>query len=367
MNYQNLKSEKSTLLITDSTKSIETILCKSLFGNFTTHLTSKKSPFIDICKENEIIVLSTNCIHTTTEVYKHYIKGKFELRLLKEVDIDEADLDDESILCFTLFNLEFVGKKSLREKISFIENNTIGDVRIEGYENIFDLELLNKVPLLYLNLYRVIAFDNQRAILKIFELLEGLEDAKISTYLDSLLAFIVNLDFTKQFSEKLIQYYEEIDYLQNNHKCLIFQFLNKIYGKINKTDLIKIRNWCNPILSYCLSEDKDGHYVGLMDSYMEDLPVVTKNLISTIIVIYSRILNADSYLTAFSSNITKPSNKLEQNCHNTLLKVENLIENQKILEIPKLELKRGIDQYLKFLKDNNLPDDCSPMFDLLVN
>ena len=367
MKAQNHMSKKNIVLITESSNKIEEILCKAIFCDFTTQVAKEKEAVIDICKENEIIVLSTSCTDTTTEVYKHSIKGKLELRLLKEADVDETDLDDESILCFTLFNLGLFGKKSIRAKTSFLVNNTIGDVRSEGYENIFDLELMNKAPLLYLNLYRVIAFDNHRALIKIFDLLQGLEIAKISTYLDSFLTIIIKLDITTEFSEILIKYYEGIVYVQNNHKFLIFQFLNKIYANINKTQLIKIRNWCGPILNYCLFEDNDGQYVDLMNSYVNSCPTVTTNLITSSIVIHAKVLGNHKYIDAFYSKLAQPKSKLEHSYHNLLLKIENLVDTQKLGGIPELQLKRGVDQYIKFLQDNNKPAKCSPMFELLLS
>jgi hypothetical protein len=365
MYSQKHTSEKKAVLITDSIKKIEEILCKSLFGNFTTHLISKKTQVNDICKSNKVIVLSTNSIETATEVYKHYINRKFELSLLKEVDIDETVLDDESILCFTHFNLKYFSKKSFREKLTFVKNNKICDLWNEECENILNFELTNEAALLYLNFYRVIAFDNQNALIKIFEILEDLEETKTSFVLDFYLKFIINLDFSKKFSEFLIKYYEDIDYVQHNHKYFIFLFLNKIYANINKARLIKIRNWCNPIIYYCLFEDTDGEYVGLMNSYNEDLPVVTKNLITITIVIYSKIIHSDKYLSFFNSHVTQASNKIEQNYHNILLKVENLIQDQKLDKINMLDLKKGIDQYIIFLNNNKRPDKCNIMFELL--
>jgi len=122
-----------------------------------------------------------------------------------------------------------------------------------------------------------------------------------------------------------------------------------------------------PIISYCLCEDEGGENIDLLDSYMEALPALTKNLNTIGIVIYSKILKNETYLKAFASKITEPGNKIELFYHDILLKVENLLENEDTTSIPGLELKRGVDQYVGFLQDNNIPDETSPMFDLLAD
>ena len=365
MNSQNHTSEKKTVLITDSIKNIEEILCKSLFNDLLIHLTKEKNAIIDICKAHDTIVLSTNRLDICTLVYKHYLDGKCNLHLLQPIDIDETGLDDETIFRFTLFNLELFGQRSLRAKATYIANKSIADIRKDKYEKIFHSELMDNAPFLYINLYRVIAFENQAALLKIFELLKELDDTKIAACLDSFLVLILNSNSINKFSETLINYYEDVDCIESPHKYLIFQFLNKIYRKINKSELLKIKNWLYPITSYCLSEDTEGKYIELLKMYNESLPKVSKNINCTRIVTYSRIFNAGKYFSAFCSSSIKPSNKLEENFNNTLLKVENLVDIQKLGGIPKLELKRGVDQYIKFLNDNKKPDKCSAMFELL--
>ena len=108
-------------------------------------------------------MLSTSIIEASTLVYKHYLDVKCNLHLLKPIDIDETGLDDESIFRFTLFNLELFRKKSFRAKATFIAKarSVISKKTLQGH---FDLDSMNKAPLLYLNLYRVIAFENQTAL-----------------------------------------------------------------------------------------------------------------------------------------------------------------------------------------------------------
>lgn len=364
---RNHMSKKNTVLITESSNKIEEILCKAIFDDFTTQLAKEKEAVLDICRENETIILSSACPDLCTYIYKHYLEEKCSLHLLNPIDINEDGFDNESIFAFTLFNLELFSKKSLRAKATYIANNSIDDIGKDKYEDIFNSELLDKAPLLYINLYRVIAFDKQTALIKIFDLLQGSEITKISTYLDSFLTILIKLDATKEFCEILIKYYEGIVYVQNKHKFLIFKFLNKIYANFNKTQLLKIRNWCGPILYYCLFEDDDGQYIDLLKSYVNSCPTVTMNLITVSVVIFAKLLGNHKYIEAFYSNLAQPKTKLEHSYQNLLLKIENLVDTQKLSDIPELELKRGVDQYIKFLKDNNKPDKCSPMFELLFS
>ena len=367
MNSQNHTAKKKTLLLTDEPRTTEAILCRSLFGNFTTHVTNREVKLIDSCQEYDNIILSSDCIDTCTTIYNNYLLGKYRLHFLKCTDIVEEQLDNESIFAFTLFNLELFSKKSLRAKATYIANNSIDDIGKDKYRDIFNSELLDKAPLLYINLYRVIAFDEQTALIKIFELLKDLDDTKIATYLDSFLVLILNSNSTIKFSETLISYYEDVDCIESPHKYLIFQFLNKIYRKINKSEILKINNRLYPIISYCLSEDVEGEYVDLMNSYVNSFPADTMNLITNRIIIYAKVLGNHKYLEAFYSNLAQPKTKLEHSYQNLLLKIENLVDTQKLSDIPELELKRGVDQYIKFLKDNNKPDKCSPMFELLFS
>ena len=133
MNSQNHTSEKKTVLITDSIKNIEEILCKSLFNELLIHLTKEKNAIIDICKAHDTIVLSTNRLDICTLVYNHYLQGECILHLLKPIDIDENGLDDESIIRFTLFNLELFRKKSFRAKATYIAKSTIGEINKDNY------------------------------------------------------------------------------------------------------------------------------------------------------------------------------------------------------------------------------------------
>ena len=114
MNSQNHTSDKKAVLITDSVKKIEEILCKSLFNDLFIHLTREKNKVIDICKAHDTIVLSSNRLDICTLVYNYYLQGESNLHLLNPIDIDETGLDDESIFRFTLFNLELFRKRSFR-------------------------------------------------------------------------------------------------------------------------------------------------------------------------------------------------------------------------------------------------------------
>ena len=122
----------------------------------------------------------------------------------------------------------------------------------------------------------------------------------------------------------------------------------------------------HPIISYCACEDDSGENIELLDSYMESLPPLTKNLNIMGILTYAKIFRNERYHRAFASKVTEPTNKIEHSYHDMLLKVENLIENEDITSIPALELKRGVDQYALFLKDNKNPEEASPMFELLL-
>jgi len=367
MEAQNHTSEKNTVLITESSKNIEEILCKSIFNDFTTQVTKEKGVIIDICKDHETIILSSACLDSCTYIYKRYLEGKCSLHLLNHIDINEDGLDNDSIFRFTLFNLELFRKKSFRAKATYIANNTFSDVSKDQYKEIFDLELMEKAPLLYINLYRVIAFENQAALIRTFDLLGNFDKDTASSYLDSFLPFIIYADSGDSFCNSLISYYRKLDYAESAHKPLIFSFLNKIYGRMDGPTIEKISYNFYPIISYCLCEDEGGENIDLLDSYMEALPALTKNLNTIGIVIYSKILKNETYLKAFASKITEPGNKIELFYHDILLKVENLLENEDTTSIPGLELKRGVDQYVGFLQDNNIPDETSPMFDLLAD
>jgi hypothetical protein len=101
---------------------------------------------------------------------------------------------------------------------------------------------------------------------------------------------------------------------------------------------------------------------------VNSVPTVnSRNLITTRIVIYAKVLGNHKYTEAFYSNLAQPKSKLEHSYHNLFLKIENLVDTQKLGDISELELKRGVDQYIKFLIDNNKPDKCSPIFKLLFN
>ncbi len=367
MNSQNHNSEKKALLITDSVINIEEIFCKSMFNDLQIQLTKEKNTIVDICKAHETIVLSTSSIEISTLVYKHYLDVKCNLHLLKPIDIDETGLDDESIFRFTLFNLELFRKKSFRAKATFIAKSTISDIQKDNYKDIFDLDSMNKAPLLYLNLYRVIAFENQTALTRIFDLLKDFNKDTHSSFLDSFLPFIIYADAGNSFCDSLIRYYKQIDYSENDNKGFVFSFLNKIYQRMDGPTIQKINYNFFPIICYCACEDDSGENIELLDSYMESLPPLTKNLNFMGILIYSKIFRNEKYHKAFASKVTEPSNKIEHCYHDILLKVENLLENENTNTIPGLELKRGVDQYVAFLLDNNTPEDTSPMFDLLAD
>jgi hypothetical protein len=366
MKAQNHTSEKNTVLITESSKNIEEILCKSLFNDFTTQVAREKEAIIDICKEHETIILSSACLESCTYIYKHYLETKCSLHLLNHIDINEDGLDNDSIFRFTLFNLELFSKKSFRAKATYIANNIFNDVSKDKYKEIFDLELMEQAPLLYINLYRVIAFENQTALIHIFDLLRNLEKDTISAFLNSFLPFIFYANSSESFCNSLIYYYKKIDYSKNEDKLFLFLFLNKIYGKMDAPTIQKISASLVPIISYCICEDDIGENIDLLDFYIKSLPSLTKNTLIVLIVIYSKIFRNLLYLKAFSPRITEPSNKCEHYYNETLLKVENLLEKKEISSKPGLQLKKGVDQYIGYLQDNNIPEEPTHMFDLLL-
>lgn len=366
MESQNNTSKKKTVLITDNTKNIEEILCKSIFNDFSIQLTEEKQELTDVCKEHEIIVLSTDCLDTCTHVYKHYLNGKCRLHILRPVDINEEDLDDDSIIRFVLFNLELFRQKSYRAKAIYISNRTFSDVSKDKYKEIFDMKLMDKAPLLYINLYRLTVFENQTALIRTFDLLEEFDKDTISAFSNSFLPFIFYANSSELICNLLISYYKKIDYTKNEHKKLIFLFLNKIYEKMDGPTIQKISYNFYPIISYCLCEDDTGENIDLLNSYMESLPPLTKNLNSIGIVIYSKICRNEIYHKAFSSKITEPGNKIEHSYHDTLLKVKNLLESDVTSSVPHLQLKKGVDEYIGFQQHNNIPEDPSPMFDLML-
>ena len=367
MKARNHMSKKNTVLITESSNKIEEILCKAIFDDFTTQLAKEKEAVLDICRENETIILSSACPDVCTYIYKHYLEGKCSLHLLKPIDIDEAGLDDESIFRFTLFNLELFRKKSFRAKATFIAKSTISDIQKDNYKDIFDLDSMNKAPLLYINLYRVIAFENQTALTRIFDLLKNFNKDTQSSFLDSFLPFIIHTDSLDSCCRTLITYYRQINYTNNEHKGFIFSFLNKIYKKTDDSSIQKIDQAMLPIFSYCLSEDIVGSKIELLESYLKPFPPVTKNLSIIGIVIYSKVFRNEKYYNSFFDKIVEPSSNLELYWKNTLFKVEKLLDNGITTSIPSLEIQKGVDQYLGNTQNSTTPIDTSPMFDLLVN
>jgi hypothetical protein len=366
MEAQNHTSEKNTVLITQSSKKIEEILCKSIFNDFTTQVAKEKGAIIETCKAHDTIVLSSNRLDICTLVYKHYLQGECNLHLLQPIDINENGLDNESIFRFTLFNLELFRKKSFRAKATFIAKSTIGEIKKDKYREIFDVDSMDKAPLLYINLYRVIAFENQTALTRIFDLLKEFNKNTQSSYLDSFLPFIIYADAANSFCNSLITYYRQIDYTENDNKSFVFSFLNKIYQRMDGPTIQKIKHNFDPIICYCVCEDESGENVEMLDSYMESLPPLTKNLNVMGILTLAKIFRNEKYHDAFSSKMSEPGNKIEHSYHDILLKVEKLLKNEDTTSIPGLELKRGVDQYSGFLKDNNIPEETSPMFDLLL-
>lgn len=359
--------KKKTVLITDSAKNIERTLCKSIFNDFSIQITKDEKALTNICKNNETIVLSTTCLATCTHVYKHYLNGKCSLHILHPIDIHEDSFDVESIHRFTLFNLELFRQKSYRAKALYILNNTFTDMSKDKCREIFDSELMNKAPSLYINLYRATVFENQTALIRTFVELRNFDKVTISAVLDSFLPFIFDANSIESFCNLLISYYIQIDYTKNEDKLLIFLFLNKIYEKMVVPSIQKISASFFPITSYCACEDATGENIVLLDSYMESLPPLSKNLNTIRIVIYSKIYGNEMYLKTFSSKLTEPGNKIEHSYNKTLRHVENVLENPQTPPIPRLQLKRGVDQYLVFVQDNNVPEEPSPMFDLLSN
>jgi hypothetical protein len=67
-------SKKNAVLITQSSKKIEEILCKSIFNDFTTQVAKEKGAIIDTCNEHETIILSSACLDSCTYIYKHYLE-----------------------------------------------------------------------------------------------------------------------------------------------------------------------------------------------------------------------------------------------------------------------------------------------------
>ena len=366
MESTNNTRKKKVVLITDSAKNIEGILCKSIFNDFSTQVTKDEKALSEICKNNETIVLSTTCLTTCTQVYKHYLDEKCSLHILHPIDIHEDGLDDDSILRFTLFNFELFRQESYRAKALYILKNTFSDISKDKYIEIYDLELMNKTPSVYINLYRATVFENQTALIRTFVLLRDFDKDTISAALDSLLPFILDANSIESFCNLLISYYIQIDYSKNEDKRLIFLFLNKIYEKMVAPSIQKISASFFPITSYCACEDANGENIVLLDSYVESLPPLSKNLNTIRIVIYSKIYGNEMYHKAFSAKLTEPGNKIEHSYNNTLRHVENVLKDPQTPSIPRLQLKKGVDQYLVFVQDNYVPEEPSPMFDLLL-
>jgi hypothetical protein len=122
-----------------------------------------------------------------------------------------------------------------------------------------------------------------------------------------------------------------------------------------------------PIISYCLSEDRNGEYVEMLKEFIRQRPSVSKNLLVLTIVIYAHIFRNENYSRFFSTKIEKPTNKYESMYHDVLRKVDILLKQNVTISIPPLQFKKGVDEYLMFLQGNFSPDTTSPLFHLLDN
>ena len=85
------------------------------------------------------------------------------------------------------------------------------------------------------------------------------------------------------------------------------------------------------------------------------------------IVIYSKIYQNENYGRFFSSKINKPTSKYENLFYNILQKIEILQEQNELVDIPPLQLIRGVYEYLMYAQCDIPPDQPSTFFNLLIN
>ena len=353
--------------ISDEPNDIDGIVCRALFGEHATQVIEQNQLIDEIIGSYEVIILSSASKENCSLAYKSYLKNKCKFYLLKHLDFIEEGFSDDEIFKLLIYNLELFRRKSLRAKSNYITKESPKDIKKSDYDKTFNIELLYKSPLLFTNLYRVIALEKQEPLLLIFSLLDEYDNEIKTSFLDSLVNIAFYAGSETLFCETLIDHFYNIAYSESGNKFYIFLLLNKIYERMNETTIRNIRFSHAPIINYCTSKDLEGEYLYILNKFLETHPPLTVNGTIIYILIYSKIFDNDKYFQEFKAKVKEPSSKNENTYHELLLKVEILLREKEVSGLAPLQLQEGVDQYIKYALDKKTPEQPSLFFDLLLD
>ncbi|MDA1056988.1 MAG: hypothetical protein O3A58_04070 [Proteobacteria bacterium] len=361
---KDLSAEKK-IHITEQPNDLLNIVCRAIFGECSTKIIEpgkKIDAFID---EYKALVLSSVSKENCTLAYKKHLQSKCSFYLLQHSDFNENTLDNDAIFRLTFYNLELFRIKSVRAKSKFLAKTTVDQIEKGRYSNIINQNLIDKFPLWYLHFYRVIAFKSNGSLHHMFSELNGCDKEDFPSLLDSILPFVFYTDSPILFCNILSEYYADVYYKEDVNKFLVFLILTKFHERLDKQTFQKINS--TALADYCTSVDTNGDHLKTLEKFVNELPLVSKNLHTIFIVTYAKIFHNEKYDRLFSKKIEEPSNKLESVYYDVLLKVDIILQRNEANGIPPLELKKGVDQYRCLLQDKITPDQPSPFFNLLLD
>jgi len=352
--------------ITDQTNDVVDIICRAIFGKCTTKVIEQDEPIEKVIEQYRVVILSSVSKKICTTAYKEHLAANGDLYLLNHLDFELDGIENEDIFRFTIFNLELFRRTSTRAKSKFIISQPIKSLNINEFNEKLNLSLIEKSPLLFPYIYQTIAFENRASLINIFDILEKQDSDSVNSLLEFFIIIIFYSNSHSSFCKTLIDYFKEINYLENKHKFYIFLLLNKIYGKMDPPTIQKINFNYMPAFSYCLMEDHKGEYLEVLQKFIDTHPPLTVNGSVILIIIYSKIFENERYFEEFAEMVQKPSSKNEIYYHDTLLKVEILLKEKRFLDLSYLQRKEGLEQYIMYLLDNHTPEEPSSFYDLLI-
>lgn len=344
---------------------IANIICRAIFGECTNKRIEHGQSIEKLIEKSKLLVLSSIGKENCTLAYKKHLLGDCSFYLLEHLDFEESNLEKDAVYRLTFYNLELFRRKSVRAKSKFISSTRVDQIEKENYIKIIDKKLIDKFPSWYLDLYRIIAYESEASLRQIFCELNECEKDEFSDLIDSIIPLTFYTGSPISFCNTLINYYLEIDYTNNVNKFSIFLLLTKFYEKIDRATIQKINSNSVPLVCYCLSDDKNGEYLEMLEKFIEGLPTVSKNLHIILIVTYAKIFQNETYDRFFCNKIDQPTNKYERIYCEVLQKVEILQKQNKLHGLAPLELKKGVDEYRMFLQDDFHPKQPSTFFNLL--
>ena len=351
--------------ITEQPNDLLNIMCTAIFGECTTKIIEPGKKIDNLFDEYKALVLSSVSKENCTLAYKKHLQSKCSFYLLQHSDFNENTLDSDAIVRLTLYNLELFRIKSVRAKSKFLAKTTVDQIEKGKYSKIINQNLIDKFPLWYLHLYRVIAFKSNASLRHMFSELNGCDKEDFPALLDSILPFVFYVDSPILFCNILSEYYVDVYYKEDVNKFIVFLILTKFHERMDKQTFQKINS--TPFADYCTSVDTNGDFLQTLEKFVNELPLVPKNIHTIHVVIYAKIFHNEKYDRFFSDKIEKPSNKFESVYYDVLQKVEIILQRNEANGIPPLELKKGVDQYRTLLQDKTTPDQPSPFFNLLLD